>query len=267
MGRQKARAALAVQARRPGRIATIAPLTSPWDLFPPEPPLRSLTLRPDCDPSHRPPSRLLVANGRGEIGIALEPGDGLLSTVHSLLRRHDPDLVLADAGRVVPDPGIMALITAVVRGHGANRKEGLSTGSPISPLLLNTHLHFRHDLPVDRERFIAFWGRYAANLAYLVRTATEGERARDLSRTLLNEVGIWHFDQIAPWKEKGIAHVGEVLVGVRGRITPDEWGKQGEGLGAGGTEGRVCGAARPGSPPGRGRSARSPPFRSRGPRS
>jgi retron-type reverse transcriptase len=100
------------------------------------------------------------------------------------------DLVLADAGRVIPDPGVMSLITAAVRGHGSNRKEGLSTGSPISPLLLNTHLHFRHDLPVDRERFIAFWGRYADNVCYLVRNATEGERALDLSRTLLNEVGL-----------------------------------------------------------------------------
>ena len=87
-----------VRAGDDGRITAITPLTTPWDLFPPEPPLRRLTLRPDCDPSHRSPTRLLVANGHDEIGVALEPGDWLLATIHSLLRRHDPDLVLTHWG-------------------------------------------------------------------------------------------------------------------------------------------------------------------------
>jgi NADH-quinone oxidoreductase subunit E len=73
--------------------------------------------------------------------------------------------------------------------------------------------------------------------------APRGGRADDLKvirgigpklETLLNGVGVWHFDQIASWKAKDIAHVDEKLVGFRGRITRDEWVKQARALAAGG---------------------------------
>lgn len=73
--------------------------------------------------------------------------------------------------------------------------------------------------------------------------APRGGRADDLKQIkgigpklerLLNELGIWHFDQIAAWKAKDIAHVDELLVGFRGRITRDEWVKQAKRLAAGG---------------------------------
>lgn len=51
---------------------------------------------------------------------------------------------------------------------------------------------------------------------------------------LLNEVGVWHFDQIASWKAKDIAHVDEKMVGFHGRITRDEWVKQAKVLAKGG---------------------------------
>lgn len=74
-------------------------------------------------------------------------------------------------------------------------------------------------------------------------TAPRGGRADDLKQIrgigpklekLLNEVGVWHFDQIASWKAKDIAHVDEMLVGFRGRITRDEWVRQAKVLAAGG---------------------------------
>lgn len=73
--------------------------------------------------------------------------------------------------------------------------------------------------------------------------APRGGRADDLKQikgigpkleALLNEVGVWHFDQIASWKAKDIAHVDERLVGFHGRITRDEWVKQAKALAAGG---------------------------------
>ncbi|MGB3313878.1 MAG: hypothetical protein WBB85_05665, partial [Albidovulum sp.] len=51
---------------------------------------------------------------------------------------------------------------------------------------------------------------------------------------LLNQVGVWHFDQIASWKAKDIAHVDEKMVGFHGRITRDEWVKQAKVLAKGG---------------------------------
>jgi NADH-quinone oxidoreductase subunit E len=43
---------------------------------------------------------------------------------------------------------------------------------------------------------------------------------------LLNEVGVWHFDQIAGWKARDIAFVDAKLKTFKGRITRDEWVKQ-----------------------------------------
>lgn len=73
--------------------------------------------------------------------------------------------------------------------------------------------------------------------------APRGGRADDLKQikgigpkleSLLNSVGVWHFDQIASWKAKDIAFVDEKMVGFHGRITRDEWVKQAKVLAAGG---------------------------------
>ncbi len=53
--------------------------------------------------------------------------------------------------------------------------------------------------------------------------------------TLLNQLGFWHFDQIASWKARDIAYVDERLVGFHGRISRDEWVRQAQVLAAGGT--------------------------------
>ena len=50
---------------------------------------------------------------------------------------------------------------------------------------------------------------------------------------LLNDAGVWHFDQIASWKAKDIAFVDEKMVGFHGRITRDEWVKQAKVLAKG----------------------------------
>ncbi len=47
---------------------------------------------------------------------------------------------------------------------------------------------------------------------------------------LLNEVGVWHFDQIAGWKARDIAFVDAKLKTFKGRITRDEWVKQARAL-------------------------------------
>ena len=51
---------------------------------------------------------------------------------------------------------------------------------------------------------------------------------------LLNQIGVWHFDQIASWKARDIAHVDGLMVGFKGRITRDEWVKQARLLARGG---------------------------------
>jgi len=52
---------------------------------------------------------------------------------------------------------------------------------------------------------------------------------------LLNDIGVWHFDQIAAWKAKDIALVDSRMEGFKGRISRDGWVKQARILAKGGT--------------------------------
>ena len=51
---------------------------------------------------------------------------------------------------------------------------------------------------------------------------------------LCNELGFWHFDQIAKWTEDEVAWVDANLEGFNGRVTRDEWVEQARLLAAGG---------------------------------
>ncbi len=51
---------------------------------------------------------------------------------------------------------------------------------------------------------------------------------------LLNELGVWHFDQIAGWRKREVQWVDEHLEGFRGRIVRDEWIRQARMLAKGG---------------------------------
>lgn len=66
-----------------------------------------------------------------------------------------------------------------------------------------------------------------------------GGRPDDLTRIrgigpalarLLNEEGVWHFDQIAGWKARDIARINDRIPGFRGRITRDHWVRQARAL-------------------------------------
>ncbi len=52
---------------------------------------------------------------------------------------------------------------------------------------------------------------------------------------LLNDLGVWHFDQIASWRKKEVEWVDQHLEGFRGRIVRDEWIKQAKVLARGGS--------------------------------
>jgi NADH-quinone oxidoreductase subunit E len=50
---------------------------------------------------------------------------------------------------------------------------------------------------------------------------------------MLNDMGIWHFDQIASWTAKELSWVDERLEGFKGRAKRDEWVKQSKKLATG----------------------------------
>lgn len=51
---------------------------------------------------------------------------------------------------------------------------------------------------------------------------------------LCNELGFYHFDQIAAWTEEEVAWVDENLEGFKGRVSRDDWVEQARVLAAGG---------------------------------
>ena len=52
---------------------------------------------------------------------------------------------------------------------------------------------------------------------------------------LLNQLGFYHFDQVASWRKKEVAWVDENLEGFKGRVSRDDWVKQAKVLAKGGT--------------------------------
>lgn len=73
-------------------------------------------------------------------------------------------------------------------------------------------------------------------------TAPRGGKGDDLSliwgvgpklEKMLNEMGIWHFDQIAAWTEANLAYVDERLTGFKGRAVRDDWIGQAKKLATG----------------------------------
>ena len=144
-----------VAADEAGDIQAITPLDTPWDIHPPAPPLRVLTFAPDTEPAHRRPTRLLVGNGRGEIVLALEPEEELLSSVQSLLRRHDPDLVLTRWG----DTWLFPLLLDIQRRTGAQYFNP-NRDPECGPLRRGANSYFTYGQVVYRGEQVHLFGRW-----------------------------------------------------------------------------------------------------------
>ena len=92
-------------------ICSIAPLSSPWDIDPAWPPLRTLSLEPDCDPSHAEPKGLFLSYDGHRYHQPLNPHRALLVNLRSILERHDPDLLLTAWGDTWLLPYLLKLST------------------------------------------------------------------------------------------------------------------------------------------------------------
>jgi len=71
---------------------------TPWLLDIPAPPLRLLSMDPDCAPHHDTPRALRVSYGHYACSLSLEPARALLANVASILQHYDPDLLLTTWG-------------------------------------------------------------------------------------------------------------------------------------------------------------------------
>jgi DNA polymerase II len=81
-----------------GFVRKMDALDTPWDLDPLDPPLRVLTLEPDCDPAHAVPRAVRAQWAGQERSFRLSPARPLLVNLRALLADYDPDLLLTSWG-------------------------------------------------------------------------------------------------------------------------------------------------------------------------
>jgi DNA polymerase II len=95
------------------RLQNITVLDSPWDMDPPMPPLRVLSLELDSNPAHAIPAcltiRTTLENPRPAYRLPLRPERPLLVNLAAILNRHDPDLLLTTWGDTWLLPRLLAL--------------------------------------------------------------------------------------------------------------------------------------------------------------
>jgi DNA polymerase II len=95
------------------RLRTLTVLDSPWDMDPPLPPLKILSLELDSNPAHAPPTlltiRILPEEAHPAYRLPLLPQRPLLINLAAILKRHDPDLVLTTWGDTWLLPHLLAL--------------------------------------------------------------------------------------------------------------------------------------------------------------
>ena len=87
-----------VQIDPQGKIISIHALDSPWDLFFDFPPIRTMSITPDTDPTHKMPDSVMVETGDNVSHFSLNDERQLLHQTKHILKEDDPDLVIARWG-------------------------------------------------------------------------------------------------------------------------------------------------------------------------
>ncbi len=104
-------------------LQDIEVLDSPWDLDPPEVPLRTFLMALDSDPRYEKPQMLTVRFQNEEHLIPLRYELSSLIRLNSLLKRSDPDLVLTNSGDTWLIPEMLKMAKRVGVPLQFNREE------------------------------------------------------------------------------------------------------------------------------------------------
>jgi len=135
-------------------IQEITPLDTPWELDPDPPPLRSLSLEPDCDPAHADPQVILVRYERYNYRFPLNPPLPMLLNLRALLNRHDPDLLLTTWG----DTWLLPLLIELSEKWGVSL--GLNRDARLLPATRPEHSYFSYGQIVYRGQQVHLFGRW-----------------------------------------------------------------------------------------------------------
>ncbi len=135
-------------------VLAAIPLSSRWQIDNPPPPLRTLTLAPNVDPSHRAPTHLQVGFDGQVVSYSLQNGRLLLISLQAQLKRHNPDLILTHFGDTWLFPYL--------------RQQAQKTGVAFNPsrdpqrpyLLKKASSYFTYGMVLHRGQQTYLYGRY-----------------------------------------------------------------------------------------------------------
>ncbi|MFU8771253.1 MAG: DNA polymerase domain-containing protein, partial [Anaerolineales bacterium] len=136
------------------RIENVTPLDSPWDLDPIIPPLRVMTIAPNGDPEHAPPSHLTIRCGRFDYRLSLQPARPLLLGLCAILNRHDPDLLLTSWGDTWLLPHLLELAQRLHITLPLNREPNRGVDER------REHTYFSYGQIIHQGRQVHLFGRW-----------------------------------------------------------------------------------------------------------
>ncbi len=135
-------------------ILNAVPLASRWQIDNPPPPLRVLTITPDVDPSHRPPTHLRVGDGRQVVTYPLHNGRLLLIGLQAKIRHFDPDLILTRFG----DTWLFPYLRQVAKKTGVSFNPSRDEQRPYLHKKANSY--FTYGMVLHRGEQTYLYGRY-----------------------------------------------------------------------------------------------------------
>jgi DNA polymerase II len=136
------------------RVENVTPLDSPWDLDPLPPPLRVMTIDPDVDPDHAPPSYLTIRCERFDYRLPLQPARPLLLGLCAILKRHDPDLLLTSWGDTWLLPHLLKMAHCMQIPLPLNREPGRDVDQR------REHTYFSYGQIIHQGRQVHLFGRW-----------------------------------------------------------------------------------------------------------
>ena len=146
-----------------GDIQAIEALDSPWDIEPPLPPLKVLTMAPDVDPQHAEPRAVIIRQGQDAVRVPVRPFRQLLLSIHANLNRHDPDLIVTRWGDTWLFPYLL---------EGCEEEEitffNLNRDRKREPLQRKENSYFTYGQVVYRGRQFHLYGRWHIDQANAV---------------------------------------------------------------------------------------------------
>ena len=114
-----------VVAQADNRIVSIHTLDTPYELDPQLPRLKILSLRPDTDPSHRPPRYLIARFDRSYVRASFDRPPEVLHLLNGILSSFDPDVIQTHFGDAWLFPKLLELSKKLGIPFNPNRDSSL----------------------------------------------------------------------------------------------------------------------------------------------